>query len=305
MCQGCRIVAGPIVLALALAACSEPLGADDGHEFGPTQVESGSTSEAETASAAAGTKSVTFAVIGDFGTGEAAQRRVAKRMCRWRGSNPYDLVLTTGDNIYPNGHPSYFGPKFFEPYSCLLDDGARFRAVLGNHDVMTDNGKPEIDEPAFGLRARNYVFRRGGVRFVMMNSNRLRLGWLEKALEPQQGDVYTVIAMHHPVFSPGTHGPTPGFRPDLPRLFREAGVDLVLAGHDHLYSVTKSLRDIRYVVTGGGGAPTYPCSDRWFVDVCRRRRHFLYVTVDSERIRVRAVPPFGNPFDSFRVPNRN
>jgi hypothetical protein len=84
-------------------------------------------------------------------------------------------------------------------------------------------------------------------------------------------------------------------------MFEDAGVDLVLAGHDHLYSVTKRIHGIRYVVTGGGGAPTYPCSDKWFVDVCRERRHFLYVTVSADRMRVSAVPAFGEPFDSFRV----
>ncbi|MQA98848.1 MAG: hypothetical protein GEU78_00910 [Actinobacteria bacterium] len=298
-----RATAITYAIALVLVACSAPVEHGDGREVGPTKVLPDAMRDLEGMSFAAGSGGpmLTFAVIGDFGTGERAQRRVARRMCRWRASNPYDLVVTTGDNIYPDGRRSYFGPRFFDPYSCLLGHGARFRATLGNHDVMTDNGSPEIDEPAFGMPRRNYVFRRGGVRFVMVNSNRLRLGWLAKALEPQDGDIYTVVAMHHPVFSPGTHGSTPGFRPDLPRLFRAAGVDLVLAGHDHLYSVTKSLRGIRYVVTGGGGAPTYPCRDKWFVDVCRERRHFLYVTVTSERMRVRAIPPTGEPFDRFRV----
>ena len=268
---------------------------DDAREFGPATV------PMRLQASVGAMDLTTFAVVGDTGVGTQSQRDVARRMCRWRRNHPYDVVLTTGDNVYPDGRPSNFAPNFFEPFKCLLNKGVRFRAVLGNHDIMTDNGTHQVEEPTFGMRARNYVFRREGVRFVMMNSNRVRLGWLEKALQPQEGDVYTVVSMHHPVYSPGPHGSTPGFRPELTRAFRSAGVDLVLAGHDHLYSVSNVRGGIRYVVTGGGGAPLYPCSERWFVDVCRSRRHFLYVTVDSEAMRVRAVPAFGKVFDRFRV----
>jgi hypothetical protein len=240
-----------------------------------------------------------FAVIGDFGTGSSIQSGVANRMCRWRRSRPFDLVITTGDNIYPDGAARYFEPNFFQPYECLLDDGVSFRATLGNHDVATDNGAPELGEPAFGIPRRNYVFRNAGVRFVMVNSNQIRRDWLRRATRAQAGDLWTVVAFHHPVFSPGTHGSTPGFRPWMPRLFRKRGVDVVFNGHDHLYAVSKPIRRIRYVVTGGGGAGLYSCHDRWFSAICRELHHFSYVRVGAERIRVTAVPRRGEPFHSF------
>lgn len=248
-----------------------------------------------------------FAVLGDFGTGSTTQSQVATRMCRWRSSHPFDLVITTGDNIYPDGSAEYFEPNFFQPYACLLDNGVSFHSTLGNHDVVTENGKPELSEPAFGMPRRNYVFRDSGVRFVMVNSNAIKREWLRRAARPEVGDLWTVVAFHHPVYSPGPHGSTRGFRPWMPRLFRSRGVDIVFNGHDHLYSVSKPMRQIRYVVTGGGGAGLYTCDDRWFTAVCRSRHHFVYVRVGAERIRVRAVPPHGEPFHAFRtegVPDR-
>jgi hypothetical protein len=243
-----------------------------------------------------------FAVIGDFGTGSSIQKEVANRMCRWRASHPFDLVITTGDNIYPDGAAQYFEPNFFQPYECLLDNGVSFHATLGNHDVATDNGAPELGEPAFGIPRRNYVFRNAGVRFVMVNSNAINRAWLRRATRAGARDSWTVVAFHHPVFSPGAHGSTPGFRPWMPRLFRSRGVDIVFNGHDHLYAVSKPIRRIRYVVTGGGGAGLYPCHDRWFSAVCRERHHFTYVRVGTEGIRVRAVPPEGKPFHVFTQP---
>jgi predicted phosphodiesterase len=242
-----------------------------------------------------------FAVLGDFGTGSPTQSAVADRMCRWRRSHPFDLVITTGDNIYPDGAARYFEPHFFQPYECLLDDGVRFRATLGNHDVATDNGAPEFAEPAFGMPRRNYVFRRSGIRFVMVNSNAIDRDWVRKATRAKEGDLWTVVAFHHPVFSPGDHGSTPGLRPWMPRLFRKRGVDIVFNGHDHLYAVSKPIRRIRFVVTGGGGAGLYSCHDAWFKAVCRESHHFSYVTVGLERMRVKAVPRRGDPFHSFKT----
>ncbi len=243
-----------------------------------------------------------FAVIGDFGTGDDAQQAVADRMCSWRDKNAFDLVFTTGDNVYPDGHPDRFEESFYRPYECLTDDGVAFHAVLGNHDVKTDNGRPEIEDDAFGMGGRNYVVRTNGVRFVMIDSNNLNMDFLRRATRAREGDDWTVVSMHHPVYSPGTgHGSEPGFRPKLPRLFRKRGVDLVLQGHDHIYAVTKPLRGIRYVVTGGGGAGLYGCSDESFSAKCAERHHFLYVTATADELLVKAVPDEGKPFHRFRT----
>jgi hypothetical protein len=254
--------------------------------------------------AAAERASFRVAVLGDFGSGAPVQRDLARRMCRYRRRHPFRFVVTTGDTIYPDGARRWFQSRFFSPYACLRATGVSFRATLGNHDVATNDGRPELREPAFGMRARNYVWRRGGVRFVMADSNRLRIGWLRRATRARRGDRWTVVVFHHPVFSPGPHGSTPDLRPALPRLFRRRGVDLVLNGHDHLYSVTRELRGIRYVVTGGGGATLYPCEPRWFTARCRSRHHFLTVTAGRRLLWVKAVGRAGRTIASFRTHGR-
>jgi predicted phosphodiesterase len=247
-----------------------------------------------------------FAVIGDFGTGDEVQRSVARRMCKWHGKHAFDTVITTGDNIYPDGDPDLFKSEFFRPYRCLHRKGVRFHATLGNHDIITDNGKHEIKHPRFGMAGRDYVVRKGGVRFVLLDSNSIEKRWLRRALRPEEDDRWTIVAFHHPVYSPGTgHGSTPGFRPSLPRIFRKKGVDLVLTGHDHLYAVTRNLKGIRYVVTGGGGAGLYGCSEKSYSAKCKAAHHFLYVTAGPDRIDVAAIPPTGRPFDRFSTTGRS
>lgn len=241
-----------------------------------------------------------FAVIGDFGEGSLGQINVAARMCEWRQTHPFDDVYTTGDNIYPVGRREFFREKFFRPYACLFREGVDWHAALGNHDWATENGRPELEEPRFGMKGRNYVVREAGVRFVIANSNRLNRTWLRKRTKPEAGDLWTVVLFHHPVFSPGAHGSTPGFV-DLPDLFARRGVDLVLNGHDHLYASIKRQLGVQYIVTGGGGATLYPCLPAYFTDVCEERHHFLYVEVGLDKLTVTAVPDQGPPIDRIEI----
>lgn len=243
-----------------------------------------------------------FAVIGDFGTGEAEEYAVARSMCRWRKTHPFDVVFTTGDNIYPHGEPQFFDEKFLDPMKCLLSNGVRFRASLGNHDIETDNGRSQLEEPAFGMPARNYVVRRAGVRFVVANSNDFRMAWLQRALESKEGDLWTIVVFHHPVYSAGTtHGSTPGLADKLHGLFVENGVDLVLSGHDHVYSISEDKDGLRYVVTGGGGARSYGCKESPDIELCVSRFHFLYVRAGEDSIKAKAVADTGEVFHRFET----
>ena len=241
---------------------------------------------------------LSFAAIGDFGNGSLDQLAVAGRMCSWREEHPFDLVVTTGDNVYPEATPERFEPNFFEPYRCLFEENVEWHASLGNHDWGADEGNYVLEEPAFGMPDENYVLRESGVRFVIANSNEMDRQWLRSALPAEAGDRWTIVLFHHPVFSPGMHGSTPAFT-DLPAIFEEYGVDLVLNGHDHLYARIEETGGIRYVVTGGGGAPVYPCLPSPGAEVCEAEHHFLYIEVDDDAITVRAIPAEGKPIDRF------
>ena len=297
-----------IVVALLVGACAPP---SDGP--GPRQATSSATPTQTQTPLPTPSPSPTptrpprlrFAVIGDYGSGFVSQQLVADRMCEWREEHGFRLVVTTGDNTYPDGAREHFQQKFFGPYDCLLREGVRFRASLGNHDHQTRRGRDVIEEPAFGMPSRNFVIRTKGVRFVVADSTGMDREWLSEATRARSDDRWTIVVFHHPVYTAGTYKESAAaLRPELPRLFQERGVDLVLNGHDHLFFASKSLRKIRYVVTGGGGATLYRCTDAWYAAACQARNHFLYVVAGNERITVRAVPISGPPFHRFATTGR-
>lgn len=256
--------------------------------------------------AAAGPNAYHFVAIGDWGTGFSTQSAIGRRMCELHDSNPFDIVVTAGDNIYEVGARSAFEAKFYRPFACLLDRDVRFHATLGNHDILTRNGRPELNESRFGMDGRNYVVRDGGVRFVMADSNNLRKRWLRGALRTEEGDRWTIVVFHHPVYSSSTgHESAEDFRYTLPKMFAKRGVDLVINGHTHVYAVTKPLKRIRYVTTGGGSASPHDCARRWYTARCIEEYHFLSIEAGNRAIHVTAIPPDGSPIDTFRTEGRS
>ena len=81
---------------------------------------------------------LTFAVIGDFGTGGSDQFRVAAQMEQAYQEQPYEYLLTVGDNAYDGTVAERAAEVIDRPYRPLFDAGVRFRPTLGNHDHDDD-----------------------------------------------------------------------------------------------------------------------------------------------------------------------
>src|SRR5262245_2647458 len=141
------------------------------------------------------TDKITFAVIGDTGTGKKNQLGVALSMGRVYEQEPFGLVLMLGDNIYGGVNSHSFQKRFERPYQYLLAHGVRFQAVLGNHDK--GSSKKESGYDPFNMTGRRfYTFARGSgakgeplTQFFALDSSRMdgeQLAWLEKELAASQ-----------------------------------------------------------------------------------------------------------------------
>lgn len=177
---------------------------------------------------------VRFAVIGDSGTGEKPQYRIARQMATWHERMPFDLVLMLGDNIYGGwlglggGNRKYFDEEFDQPYAELIRRRVIFRAALGNHDTPTRNGQDLIDaRDRFHIDGPLGYYRFtagewhpqatatphvGGaehpaplVEFFVLNTTRMaegkqdpeQLAWLEKALASSRAH-WRIVFGHQP-----------------------------------------------------------------------------------------------------------
>ncbi len=197
--------------------------------------------------------SVRMAAIGDMGTGEAPQYDVSRRMMEAHGTFPYDFVIMLGDNIYGGNSPADFEKKFSVPYKSLLDAGVKFYASLGNHDSTNE----KFFAPFNMNGAIYYAFKKGNVRFFALNSNYMdptQVAWLENELKNAGDSDWKICFFHHPLYSSGgTHGSSLDLRKVLEPLFMKYHVDVVFAGHDHVYERVKPQNGIYYFTEGSSG----------------------------------------------------
>jgi predicted phosphodiesterase len=193
--------------------------------------------------------SVRFLVIGDAGTGDRRQNEVAAQIVRYYAEFPFTFAIMLGDNIYGKERPQDFAKKFEGPYKKLLGSGVKFYAALGNHDDPNQRYyKP------FHLDGRRYrTFKEGPVRFFILDSNYLdpeQVKWLEKELEASDSE-WKIAYFHHPLYTTARRGPEVELRAILEPLFVKHGVDVVFAGHEHIYERFKPQKQIHHFIVGG------------------------------------------------------
>lgn len=100
-----------------------------------------------------------------------------------------------------------------------------------------------------------FTFVYQGVRFVMLNGTTQRAEqtvWLDSVLSADSSR-WKIVTVHQPLFSMGKGRDQRGTRDAFLTLFDRHGVDIVLSGHDHVYTRSQRLRNGRHANAGEKG----------------------------------------------------
>jgi acid phosphatase type 7 len=247
-----------------------------------------------------------FAVVGDSGSGGKGQLAVAALLERLRP----DLVLHTGDVVYPAGQERHYDRRFFAPYRNLIKMVPLF-PVLGNHDVRKGNGAaflenfhPPLGSP--GSTKRYYSFDWGNTHFVALDSELYhgdrgsnpeeQRDFLERDLATTRKR-WTVAFLHRSPYGSSRHGGDEKVREDLEPLFVKHGVDLIFSGHDHVYERTVPITGVTYVVSGGGGRRLYPAGNGELTASSVSVHHAVLVRVSGSRLLLETLEVGGKVVD--------
>ncbi|MBI5532106.1 MAG: metallophosphoesterase [Deltaproteobacteria bacterium] len=217
-----------------------------------------------TAPAQDASPSFSFTLYGDSRSGSAAHASVVREI----EALPSDLLVGTGD-IVASGKDREEWLEFFSIEQRLLRDRCLF-SVIGNHELV---GKgPAARQPWIryfaptddARGAAYYTFRWSNTRFFMLDAmdswDGAQAQWLRSELdraEHEPGLVHRFVVTHHSPFSSGPHGPSVAFvsKGMVDELVRHH-VELIMAGHDHLYERGET-SGVKYIISGGAGAPLY------------------------------------------------
>src|SRR5919106_341585 len=264
---------------------------------------------------------LSFAALGDNGSGRRHAMAVARQMAQTYERSPYGVVLLAGDVCYYGHIDDRYDAVFTRPYRPLIDAGVAWELAVGNHDVEGGDGdrsahrhgRGSTDEIAAELahfgKDRSYSApRHGPVEVFVVDSGMVlaggpaaerHLAWLAESLAASNAP-WKVALMHHPPYSSGRHGSSLPLRRAIEPVLAEGGVRLAFAGHDHHYERTAPQRGVVHVVSGGGCKLTLTGRSA-FTAVAESVLHFVHVAVRGDTFEARAIAPGGRVVDRFTL----
>jgi len=233
-----------------------------------------------TSVAGAEAQSFSFLASGDpqLGAGGLESDRAG-----WLGSlanatNAWDnlaFLITAGDQVNTNKNEAQL-EAFFVP---VAEIGIPLAPTPGNHDpdILEGLGMPNQD------RGGNYWYTYGDALFLHLNTNYSAGSFtrafllLCNAARANRDARWRIVTYHHTFYSTSERAVSPGLDILIPRavysaLFCLFNIDLVLTGHDHVYTRTVPMRFLFPAASGttyltmnsGSGSKYYNIVDQEF-----------------------------------------
>jgi acid phosphatase type 7 len=200
----------------------------------------------------------------------------------------------------------------------------------GNHEYTHEDGLPHLSlfwKKQFALPANGTgdpqlegsVFYTDiqGVRFISLNTMMMEEAtsdtliatqkkWLEDTLQ-HNPNRWTVVTMHHPVFSTKKGRYNEKVRAHFKPVFDQYKVDIVLQGHDHAYG--RGMQQIApygtvYVVSVSGSKMYEHEKMEWADIVAGHLQMYHLITIEDDTLDFRSHLATGDLFDSFTLQKR-
>ena len=127
--------------------------------------------------------------------------------------------------------------------------------AIGNHDKDNENFYSHFNMPNsthFGKTKAggDYYFTYGNTLFLFLNTNNLNMNdhkeFIKSTIKKNQDIKWKIAVFHHDIYGGGIHSndkDVKELRDKLPNILEKNDIDLVLCGHDHIYSRTYSLKN--------------------------------------------------------------
>jgi len=218
-----------------------------------------------------------FAVIGDYGTGNSAAWEVAKMVHAW---DP-EYVVTTGDNWYHSPDWNTLHNRLCSPwhewmteeqcsgYSHRSGEQPLFLPAMGNHEWYSP--EPYFHTfRSFPRNGRYYDVRKSPVHFFLLDSDESEYDgtwvgsrqheWFLQAVALSD-EPYKIVVFHHPAVCTVTER----INYNMQWSFHELGITAVLNGHMHGYE--RLLKNGTYYMVNGAGGCCPKGFDGYEIDI--------------------------------------
>ncbi len=277
-----------------------------------------------------------FAVIGDWGRGgEYFQKDVAAVLAQAVTGINAQFIISTGDNIYPNGVASVNDPLWnlsFENVFYQYPLHRKWYAVLGNHDYQS-SPQAQIDYTKISARwnmpDRYYSFKQKidkneEVLFVFIDTNPLTPSsynsdyrnelikqdstkqkiWLEKVLSDTSSSIKRKIVIgHHPIYTAGNRAlNTPELKYNLEPLLEKYNVDFYISGHEHhLQYYHPKGKFTHHLISGAGSEANESLKPRGNVDYFAPIQGFITFSITEKNVFMQFINRKGEVINELNI----
>lgn len=219
------------------------------------------------------------------------------------------LVFHSGD-LVGDGTVTSLWDKFFEIEAPMIRDAPLY-PVLGNHEneaqEFFDTFVLPDDSPApehyYSVRWSTLLALNLDLYGSSYGASSEQYAWLDKTLADSKldpGILHRIVLLHAGPYDSGSHGSNTTVRSTLVPLFKKHGVTMVFSGHDHDYE-RSTVDGIKYVVSGGGGAPLYPVTGASWTEASAMELHHVLLEFRGPIAEARVLRPDGSELDFFSV----
>lgn len=198
------------------------------------------------------TKDFTFALVGDPQIGASGNSTSDTE--NWGLTVDYivntldpDFLLSAGDQVNTASSESQYEGYLNEKLASLAS-----ATTIGNHDSGSDAYAEHYNLPnestTYGTTTAggDYYFVYNNTLFIGINSNDQSTAehkeFIQQAINANPDVTWKTVFFHHSVYSTASHWNNSDIvdrRNELPVIFDELDIDVVLMGHDHVYTRSK------------------------------------------------------------------
>ena len=227
-----------------------------------------------------------------------------------------DFIISMGDLVASGGNYDQWGEYYFGPAANVIDH-IPLISCLGDHEGDGDNGElfRNFLFPALDFTKLWFSFDYGPAHFVSLDyrypESEEMINWFKDDMEKSTRK-WNFVYMHRPCYDLGGHRSHWG-NPTWPELFRKYKIDIVFAGHSHLYERFYPVRPadepeswpVTYITTGGAGAGLYDVQKSDFLAESRSAHHFTFINISGNKLEFKAILNSGEVFDHFEMIKKN